>query len=188
MKLAGVKFLAGGATAASATGVGALGVYSVDWKEKPKDLVKTKSEDAPETTEEEEVTPINTTVESSEETQEQSSKPSPTTQQETQPSVSPQPVQAVAQTREDITCEVFKIDNKGKRNQNITPINWKDEKAKDGKADSTNSRFWDDVDKACKRSDPKKKPSHNGKVYVTKTGDRWSYSSGDQKDWGLNKK
>ncbi|CBY92618.1 hypothetical protein HF1_06100 [Mycoplasma haemofelis str. Langford 1] len=187
MKLAGVKFLAGGATAASATGVGALGVYSVDWKEKPKDLIKTKSEDAPETTEEEEVTPINTTVESSEETREQSSEPSPVTQQETQPSVPPQPVQAAStQTKEDTTCKVFRIDNKDRSNRSFTQINWKEEKTKDRNAGSTNRTFWDDVDKACKGD--RNKPSHNGNVYVTKTGERWSYSSRDQKDWGLNKK
>ncbi|AEW45430.1 hypothetical protein MHC_02840 [Mycoplasma haemocanis str. Illinois] len=43
MKLTGIKFLAGGVTAASATGLG-VGISSIDLKERPKTLSKTKDE------------------------------------------------------------------------------------------------------------------------------------------------
>ncbi|AEG72928.1 hypothetical protein MHF_0656 [Mycoplasma haemofelis Ohio2] len=181
MKLAGVKFIAGGATAASAAGVGTLGVYSVDWKEKPRDLVKTRSEDFSVTLKEEEAT----TVEPREEVSEQSSTTSLPAKPEPQPSdTSAQPVRTEEQ--QGTTCKVWKIDNKGKSNQSITSINWQQEKTDDKKASSTNSKFWDDVDKACKGIDGKK--SWQGNVYVTKSGDTWNYSGNDQKDWTPKKR
>ncbi|AEG72929.1 hypothetical protein MHF_0657 [Mycoplasma haemofelis Ohio2] len=120
MKFAGVKFLAGGATAASATGLGALGVSSMDWKEKPKELTKTKSEDSPVAPEEENTELPNT------------------------------PTESTSQTQSTPTCTVFKIENKGGNNQKITEIKWEEEKGKDANATTTNKTFWDDVDKACK--------------------------------------
>ncbi|CBY92609.1 hypothetical protein HF1_06010 [Mycoplasma haemofelis str. Langford 1] len=154
MKLAGVKFLAGGATAASATGLGALGVSSMDWKEKPKELTKTKSEDAPVTPTEAKEEPSNSST-----------------------------VTPIPQSKQSPVCKVFKIENKDTSNPTITEIQVEQEKQRDTKADTDNKQFWTDVDTACKGTDTTNKPSYEGKVYVTKNNDKWVYSKVDQKQW-----
>ncbi|CBY92616.1 hypothetical protein HF1_06080 [Mycoplasma haemofelis str. Langford 1] len=126
----------------------------MDWKEKPKEITKTKSEDS--------------SVASKEEKTEL-------------PNTSTQPSKPEAQSTP--TCTVFKIENKGGNNQKITEIKWEEEKGKDANATTTNKTFWDDVDKACKGSDPQNKPSHNGKVYVTESNGTWVYSRDNQKEW-----
>ncbi|CBY92614.1 hypothetical protein HF1_06060 [Mycoplasma haemofelis str. Langford 1] len=157
MKFVGVKFLAGGATAASATGLGALGVSSIDWKEKPKELTKTKNEDTP-------VTPKKEKAES------------PDT-----PTASPS--QPEAQSQASVTCTVFKIDNKGQAGQQITEIkDWEKKRKDDQNKETTNKNFWTDVESACTGTNTNK-PWWNGKVYVTETGGKWNYSRDDQKDW-----
>ncbi|AEG72927.1 hypothetical protein MHF_0655 [Mycoplasma haemofelis Ohio2] len=159
MKFAGVKFLAGGATAASATGLGALGVSAIDWKEKPKELTKTKNEDTP-------VTPQKEKAES----------PDTPTASLSQPE---------AQTQTSVTCTVFKIDKKGKvGQQQINQIDWQEKKRTDNNASGSNKKFWEDVESACTGTN-NEKPWWEGKVYVTETGGKWNYSKDDQKDWTL---
>ncbi|AEW45282.1 hypothetical protein MHC_02080 [Mycoplasma haemocanis str. Illinois] len=79
------------------------------------------------------------------------------------------------------SCRVFQVTDKSS-SPKFSSIDWRNEKAKDQKASTTNKQFWEDVENACQGTGGKK--SINGKVYVTKTGDKWNYSSADQKVWG----
>ncbi|AEW45327.1 hypothetical protein MHC_02305 [Mycoplasma haemocanis str. Illinois] len=91
-------------------------------------------------------------------------------------------VPSTEQTSPSPSCEVFKIDNKGKDGQRIEKIDWKEKKKEDSNAETTNKNFWEDVEKACEGTDSNK-PQYQGKVYVTETGGKWNYSRFDQKDW-----
>ncbi|AEW45485.1 hypothetical protein MHC_03125 [Mycoplasma haemocanis str. Illinois] len=152
MKLAGIKFLAGGVTAASATGLG-IGISSIDLKERPKTLSKTKDESKVDS----EVSKSTKEVEEVEEVS-QASTPS----SEVQPS-------------QNGGCKVVKLDMDKKL---FEEKDWSELKV----GISGNEKFVQDVEKACEGTD-NSKPRYQGKVYVTETGGKWNYSASYQKNW-----